>query len=216
MAALERSDLSVLGPINAYKSIIGLVFGMLLVHEIPTPLGIMGVLLIIVGSYFIIDRDEQSPRRNAFIRFFKERGVQLRFAALFLSATEAVFLKRALLASSPLTAFVFWCVLSLPIAAVVAWLLLRNRLPFEIVIFRQNWLTYAWLAFTTGVMQLSTLYAFGTLQVGYALALFQLSTLLTVILGHRYFQEQNIRKRLLGTLIMVGGAVIIVMFGRHD
>jgi len=216
VAALERSDLSVLGPINAYKSVVSLVLGIFLVHEIPTPLGIAGVLLIIVGSYFVIDRDEQLPRRNAFVQFFRERGVQLRFAALFLSATEAIFLKRALLASSPLTTFVFWCVLSLPMAAVVTWLLLRNRLPVEMAVFGQNWLTYVWLAFTTGVMQFSTLYTFGKLQVGYSLALFQLSTLLSVILGHRYFQEQNIRKRLLGTLIMVGGAVMIVLFGRHD
>lgn len=216
VAALQRSDLSVLGPINAYKSVVSLVLGIFLVDEIPTPLGIAGVLLIIAGSYFVIDRDEQSPRRNAFVQFFRERGVQLRFAALLLSATEAIFLKRALLASSPLTTFVFWCVLSLPIAAVIAWLLLRNRLPFEIAVFRQNWLTYVWLVVTMGVMQFSTLHTFGKLQVGYSLALFQLSTLLSVILGHRYFQEQNIRRRLLGTLIMVGGAVMIVLFGRHD
>ena len=50
--------------------------------------------------------------------------------------------------------------------------------------------------------------------MGYSLALFQLSTLVTVYLGHLYFAEGNIRRRLLGSLIMVTGAVLIVTFGR--
>lgn len=128
VAALRTSDLSVLGPINAYKSVISLVLGIFLVHEIPTPTGVMGVLLIVAGSYFVVDRDENQPRRNAFILFFQELGVQLRIAALGLSATEAIFLKRALIVSTPLTTFVVWCVLGLPIAALAAGLLLRGRL----------------------------------------------------------------------------------------
>jgi drug/metabolite transporter (DMT)-like permease len=213
VAALRTSDLSVLGPINAYKSVIGLVLGVFLVGELPTRLGVLGVLLILAGSYFVVDRDPNQPRRNAFVQFFRERGVQLRFAALGLSATEAVFLKRALLASSPGTAFVCWCVLGLPIAALATWLLLRSRVREQITIAQQNRGTYLWLALTTGVMQCTTLFTFGKLQVGYSLALFQLSTLLSVLLGYRYFQEQNIRKRLIGSLIMVAGAALIVVFG---
>ena len=78
VAALQTSDLSVLGPINAYKSVLGMVLGIALVHEIPTPMGAFGVLLILWGSYFVIDRDENSPRRNAFVQFFRERGIRLR------------------------------------------------------------------------------------------------------------------------------------------
>ena len=60
-----------------------------------------------------------------------------------------------------------------------------------------------WLTATTALMQLTTLITFGKLQVGYSLALFQLSALIGVYFGHRYFQERNIRRRLLGSLIMV-------------
>jgi drug/metabolite transporter (DMT)-like permease len=153
VAALRSSDLSVLGPINAYKSVLGLILGIFLVHEVPTPMGALGVLLILGGSYFVIDRDENSPRRNAFVQFFRERGVRLRFASLAFSATEAIFLKKALLASSPLTAFVFWCILGLPIAALASTLLIRERLRDEFTILRQNKATYLRLAITTGLMQ---------------------------------------------------------------
>lgn len=215
VAALKASDLSVLGPINAYKSVLSLGIGIVLLGEVPTSFGLLGVLLILAGSYFVIDR-EQTTRRSAFRRFFQERGIQLRLAALVLSATEAVFLKRALLASSPLAVFVLWCALGLVVAAFASLLMLRGCVRQQIGILRCNWATYLWLAGTTGLMQFATLVTFGKLQVGYSLALFQLSTLLSVFLGYRYFQERNIGKRLVGSLIVVVGAVLIIMFGKEN
>ena len=213
--ALKSSDLSVLGPLNAYKAMISLVLGVLLISEIPTAMGLGGVLLILAGSYLVMDREPDQPRRNAFVRFFRERGVQLRFAALGLAATEAVFLKKALLLASPLTTFVWWSILGLPLAGMAMLLLLRKETRKDIILFQHHWRTYLWLALTTGVMQLTTLLTFGKLQVGYSLALFQLSTLISVFLGCHCFQEGNIRRRLLGSLVMVAGATLIVVLGRR-
>src|SRR6516165_3034172 len=44
--ALQSTGLSVLGPINAYKSVISLLLGIFLLREIPAPMGLAGVLLI--------------------------------------------------------------------------------------------------------------------------------------------------------------------------
>lgn len=211
--ALKSADLSVLGPINAYKSIISLVLGIFLVGELPTPMGLAGVLLILAGSFFIVDRKEGEAHRNALLHFFRDRGIRYRFAALGLSATEAVFLKRAILFSTPTTTFVYWSILGLPIALVAVFFLMSDEVRQEVARFSKNASTYLWLAATTGMMQLATLLTFGKLQVGYSLALFQLSTLISVFLGYRYFQEGHIRKRLIGTAIMVAGAVLIVVFG---
>jgi uncharacterized membrane protein len=213
--ALASTGLSVLGPINAYKSVIGLVLGIFLIGEIPTPLGAAGVLLILAGSYFVVDRDAGQPRLHSFAAFFRERGIQFRFAALVLSATEAVFLKKALLLASPLAAFVFWSILGLPVAAAAIAVLPRRHLRNELVLLRRNLPTYLWLASATGTMQLTTLLTFGKLQVGYSLALFQLSTLISVFLGYRYFQEGQIPRRLLGSAIMAAGAILIVLLGHR-
>ena len=211
--AVKAVDLSVLGPINAYKSVIGLVLGIFLIGERPTAMGVAGTLLIIAGSYFVVDDPVDEPRRHAFVRFFRERGIQLRFAALGLSATEAVFLKKAILLSSPLTTFVLWSVLGLPIAGAAVVLLSRNTIDEEVSVLRRHSRTYLWLVVTTGLMQLSTVLTFDKLHVGYSLALFQMSTLISVFLGYQYFQERQIRKRLFGSVVMAAGAVLIVMFG---
>jgi drug/metabolite transporter (DMT)-like permease len=213
--ALRSTDLSILGPINAYKAVLSLVLAAVLIGEVPTAFGLLGVALIVVGSFLVIDREPGQPRSSAFRQFTREPGVQLRFAALICSATEAVFLKRALLVSSPITTFLIWVVVGLPVAAIAAALLLRGGIAAEMVHLRREWRTYLWLAVTTGLMQLTTLLTFGKLQVGYSLALFQLSTLITVYLGHRVFQERNIRRRLLGSSVMVIGAMLIVALGRR-
>ena len=205
--ALQSTGLSILGPINAYKSVISLLLGVFLIGEVPTPMGVLGVLLILTGSYFVVGRDMNQPHK---------RGIQLRFAALVLSATEAVVLKKAILLSNPLTTFVLWSILGFPVAAAAIALLLRQRLRTELALFGQNWNTYVWLAITTGLMQLATLFTFGKLQVGYSLALFQLSAPLSVLLGYHYFKESSIRKRLLGSVIMASGAALIVVQGMRD
>ena len=184
--ALRSTDLSVLGPINAYKAVLGLLLAVVLLGEVPTLFGLIGVALIVAGSYFVIDRVPGQAHGSAFRQFTREPGVQLRFAALICSATESIFLKRALLLSSPITAFLIWTVLCFAIAAMAA-VLLRRGVARRSDAPQERMAHYLWLAVTTGLMQLTTLVTFGKLQVGYSLALFQLSTLVTVYLGHRYF-----------------------------
>jgi uncharacterized membrane protein len=213
VAALRLTDLSILGPINAYKSIVSLLLGIFLLGEIPTVLGVAGIFLILVGSYFFIDRTMQGERPTA-RQLFQDRGVQFRLAALLFSATEAIFLKKALLLSSPLITFTFWCILGALMALIPGILMLKTGIQNDIGTFRQGTPIYLMLALTTGLMQLSTLYAFGVMQVGYSLALFQTSALLSVVFGYKFFREQNVLRRLVGASIMVVGAAFIVVFGK--
>lgn len=206
--ALKLSDLSVLGPINAYKAVVGAISAMILLHELPGPMGLSGMALIIAGSYFIVDGN---PQENAFVRFFKDKGIQFRFAALILSAIEAVFLKKALLLSSPLTTFAFWSVLGFGVSLVAVLVTSSKQIRHEFGVLRVNWISYLMLFVTTGLMQLCTIIVLEGFQVGYALALFQTSALISVVLGHKLFQEGHFAERLIGSMVMVAGAVLIIL-----
>ncbi len=59
---------------------------------------------------------------------------------------------------------------------------------------------------------MATNYSFAHMPVGYALALFQLSGIISVGLGYAFFNERNIRKKLFGTVIMIIGAALIILF----
>ena len=103
-----------------------------------------------------------------------------------------------------------WSILGLPIAALAIAALRRHEVRAQAALFGVQWRTYMALAATTGIMQLTTLFTFGRLQVGPSLALFQLSALVSVFLGYRYFQERHVGRRLLGAAVMVAGAALIV------
>lgn len=205
--ALQKGALSVLGPINAYKSIVGIIVGIFLLGEIPTIWGILGILLIIYGSYFVLDTTEE--------RFswalLKKKEIQFRIWAMVLTAIEAVFVKKVILASSTTTAFISWCWFG----AFFSFLLL---LVYRLNVKREmqkihftNLSTYALLIVCIGTMQFTTNYAFDHMSVGYALALFQLSIIVSVLLGHRIFKEADIRKKLIGAAIMIAGSVVIIL-----
>lgn len=208
--AVELSDLSVLGPINSYKAVVSLLPGMILLQEFPPLAALFGIVLIIAGSYFVLDRDPARPGRNLFVRFVSDRGVRYRLAALVISATEAVVLKKALLASSPFPTFAVWSVLGLVVAVPAVRLIDRSGFV-DVKSFRANRGRYLLLALTTGLMQYTTIVVFDGLQVASALALFQTSTLVSVLLGWRVFREKNILRRFVGSAVMVAGAILIVL-----
>ena len=61
-------------------------------------------------------------------------------------------------------------------------------------------------------MQYSTNYVFSKMNVSYALALFQLSTIFSLYLGANIFKEDNILKKTIATIIMLIGATILIFF----
>ena len=127
--ALQCGDLSVLGPINSYKSVVGIIVGIFLLGEIPNLWGTAEVHLV---------------------KEFKR--IKIRDIS-----------------------------------------------------------SYFYLVLCIGTMQYTTNYVFDHMEVGYALALFQLSTIVSIFLGYRIFKEENITKKLIGSVIMVAGSVMIIL-----
>jgi drug/metabolite transporter (DMT)-like permease len=205
--ALQHGDLSVLGPINSYKSVVGIIVGIFLLGEMPNTWGIAGMALIIYGSYYVLDTTED--------RFswalLKRKEIQYRIWAMVLTAIEAVFIKKVIIASSTVIAFISWCWFG----AIASFLLLlyygTNISSGKISITISDVKQYLFLVISIGTMQFTTNYVFDNLEVGYALSLFQLSTIVSIILGYKIFQEKSIRQKLLGSVIMIAGSVIIIL-----
>lgn len=223
VAALGRGELSILGPINAWKAVVGLIFGFFLLGEAPTFSALFGVFLIGVGSYFVLDA---SPERFSLRLLFANSAIRLRVAALILTALEAIFIKKIVLAAGPSTAFFLWSAtgalfstLSLGGAALIPLISTRFRqspqtaqTPPTPRFSARDALELAATAACVGTMQLSTNFAFERLDVGLALALFQLSAPLNVLLGWRLFRERGVVKKLLGATVAVLGAACVVLF----
>ncbi|MFN5252619.1 MAG: EamA family transporter [Chitinophagaceae bacterium] len=205
--ALEKGDLSVLGPINAYKSIVGMLFAFIIIREVPNIWGLMGMGFIIVGSYFVLDTTEEKFSWQ----LFKTPAIQYRLAALVLTGIQAVLDKKVIEHSNLEIAFAGWSIFGAGFSFVfILFTKVSIQKEFKNVD-RAILVKYFLLVLTVGLMLASTNYTLSHMPVGYALALFQLSILLSVVLGHRFFNELHLFKKLMGATIMVIGSALIIL-----
>ncbi|MDR3183378.1 MAG: DMT family transporter [Planctomycetaceae bacterium] len=211
--AVRSGELSVLGPINAYKSIVGIIFGIILLGEIPNVAGLLGVALIVGGSYYALDSGSATGHflRNILLR----SDVRDRIVSMIFSAIEAVFIKKIILYSDVQTAFVVWCWGG----AVFAFIFFPLWERHNEICLRSEWkrayaqfLCYAGLICSVGLTQGTTYYVFAHMPVGYALALFQLSAVLTVFYGWLFFYETKIYQKLAASVITILGSVLIILW----
>ena len=209
--SLQKGELSVLGPINSYKAVVSIILGIFLLQEIPNLWGLLGMAIIVYGSYFVLG----TAGEGFSWKFLKRPEIQYRIWAMILTAIEAVLLKKMILISSTTTAFISWCWFG-ALFSFILLLLYRLDIKEEIrKISLADLSQFGLLIICIGTMQLTTNYAFAHMPVGYALSLFQLSMVVSVLFGYRFFKEQEIQKKLIGSVLMIAGSVLIILFNNH-
>ena len=85
--SIHLGELSVLGPINSYKSIVGLIIAFILLKESPSLYAIAGIILIIFGSKLIFE----SEAEGFSFKLLKRKDIQLRILALILTGARVLF-----------------------------------------------------------------------------------------------------------------------------
>ncbi len=201
--ALQYGEMSILGPINSYKCLVGLLFGYIMLGEIPSIRGIIGTLLIIFGSWFIFD----TVKTDGFFKILFRKDIFLRFCALFFTGCEAVVLKKIILLSSPKESLILWCFSGFIFTLLLAILF---KVKIKKISKKDTFLTLL-IAVCLGIMQYSTNIVFEKINVGLSLALFQLSGIISILFGYFIFKENQLRKKLLGTIIMIVGSCLILL-----
>jgi hypothetical protein len=207
--SVRLTDLSLIGPLNAYKPIVAMLLG-LAIGEVPDAMGLAGIGIIFGGSLFLSPGGERAGIR-AFAALARDRGVQLRTLSLGMTALSAVILKAALAAASPAQVFIAWALVNTPVAA-GAWLLFgRERPAAAWSHLRTHAGALLLVALLFLLMQYFTLQVFARMHVAYALSIFQLSALLNVFFGYRVFHEQHTLQRAIGSAVMIVGAAILIL-----
>ena len=136
------------------------------------------------------------------------KDIILRFCALFFTGCEAVVLKKIILLSSVGECFMLWCLSGLVFTLVLATVF---RVKFAVLPRKDLSETFL-IALNLGLMQYSTNIVFRYLNVGLSLALFQLSSVITVLAGYYIFREGSLLKKLAGTFVMIFGSCLILLF----
>ncbi|MDP2153025.1 MAG: EamA family transporter [Methylotenera sp.] len=92
--SLSKTDLSVFGPLNAYKVVVSMLLAMLFLNEMPSVQGFLGVLIIIVGSFFLMP-PVLTHQASRVMSLFADKGVRARFLSIILFSIGTIFLKKS-------------------------------------------------------------------------------------------------------------------------
>ena len=195
--ALSLGEMSVLGPVNSYKSVIGLIFAFVFLGEAPQLRAFFGFLVIILASFLFLDEKGN---------FLLNKSVLLRFFALLCTGIEASILKKIIILSNPLTCLYFWALSSLLFSFISLIFVRKIKLNLK-----SNALNCFIIAALLLLMQFSTNYVFKFLDVGLSLALFQLQSIVSLFIGFHFFHEKGILKKSIGCILMLFGSFLILI-----
>jgi drug/metabolite transporter (DMT)-like permease len=207
-AALRRTDLSVFGPLNAFRPVFALGVAWVLLGERPAPAGWLGVAILVVGAGWLLRGADPAAPPGA--RRTDWPALAWRFGGLALSTVSAAFQKQAL-GLGPLPATLGVWILS---GAAGLWLgrrLLREPAGPDLPPAAARELA-GHAAVFLGMQALTLLVFRGTLLT-YAFAFFQLAMGLQVLLGHWWLGEPHPGRRLAACGLMGLGALVILRAG---
>ena len=207
MKALKYSELSISVPMLAFTPLFLLITSPIILGEFPSILGLIGILLIITGSYVLHIRQWKEGYLEPFKCLLKEKGPKMMLVVAFIWSITANFDKVGLINSSP----IFWIVaINFFIAVFTLPLMLikyqKNARSSNLE--KKNLILMGFLSASTSIFQM---YAISLTLVSYVIAVKRTSGVLGVLWGKLIFKEKRIKEKLIGATIMVMGVFIILI-----
>ncbi|MBI2134118.1 EamA family transporter [Candidatus Woesearchaeota archaeon] len=203
--ALKASDISATVPMLAFTPIFLLVTSPLILNEAPTILGMAGIFLIVLGSYFI----NLSERRKSFLApikaLFTEKGPRLMLIVALIWSITSNIDKIGVQNSSP----AFWALtVNSVIAGYLTIYLVKTK---KIAQTAKEYKTLLPIGALSSFSMLFQMIAISMSLVSYVISIKRTSIIISVIGGYFIFKERMIKERIAAAIIMSAGAVIIAM-----
>ncbi|MBN1456286.1 MAG: DMT family transporter [Sedimentisphaerales bacterium] len=205
--AIASGELAKTFPLVAFTPIFATVTSFFILGELPSVLGLAGILLIVCGAYLLRAESLRVGVFEPIKLLLKEKGQRHMLIAAFLFSFMAVFFKKAILNSSPFFAFSTTQLLSTLLLTVL--FIKKKKIG---VLLRNTVANFNMLFILSIVSFFSGLTLFGAFQFGlaaYVVSVKRISILFTVILGYVFFKEKHLVRSLIIGSIMVLGVFLI-------
>ncbi|UCF88210.1 MAG: EamA family transporter [bacterium] len=204
----RSGDLSVIYPLTTMAPALVPLWGALFLGERLVWAGFAGIGLIILGAYVI---QFQSVSLSAVLDPFKrfDRSVAFALGAAFFYSVGAAFDKAGISHTDALT----WSYLLIVVMAVVESALAAGTGMGYWSFTKAHWRSALGMAFILLASILTYRYGLKVTEVSYATSVRQVNALFGVLMGIFFFRERLGGLRMAAAVVMVGGVVIIKIFG---
>jgi len=209
--ALKLSPLSLTLPFLSLTPLFLIIVPYLILGESISLQGVIGVLLIVAGSYTLNISDFKKGIFAPFIAITRERGSLYMVIVAIVYSFTATLAKKIVGHSSPVFAsLVYYIALYLCLTPIV---LYKNR---EVLRDRKAFKGAISAVLPAGIFDaiamLTNMVGFSLTKVAYLISVKRLSLLIGVYFGYLFFKESGIRERSLGSVLMLAGFALIVLY----
>ena len=210
MKALKVSPLSLTVPFLAFTPGFIILTGWIILGEEISPGGFCGIILIIVGAYFLNLSKTRYGLLDPLKAIFREPGSRLMLLVSFIYAFTSTIGKLAIIHSNP---YFFGITYNIALA-----MLMTLFLPAAAIAEPgKNLVRRPIIGLILGALVATTIFshmlAISMTNVAYMISLKRTSILFGVLYGALWFKEEKIAERLTGAIIMISGVFIIGWFG---
>jgi len=226
--ALSITDLSLCIPILAFTPIFLILTSFIILGEIPSLAGIIGILLVAAGAFLLTQtsgRGQSASLVTPLLTLRHDPGVRLMLFVAFLYSLSVNYDKEVVINSSPLFGSALTLFLLGMVFLFIAVLTGRMRMPAA----RDSpdpgpiqtgprypyspVLIYGAVGMMLAVEGISINTAYTMAIVPYVITIKRLSIFFSVLFGGLFLHEQHIRGRMFGALVMISGVVVIGLWG---
>ena len=205
--ALKEGEASLVAPLFVLSPAFTLLVSSVMLREIPAPVPLVGVGLVIVGAYLLALpswREALAPLRAV----VHQRALWPALGASLLWGLTPVFEKTAIQHTFPEnpTAAAFGALLAL---ALMLFPIMRWRAHHPVAQIRARMRGFVALGVIGGTAPLLGYAAFSLGLVGYVSALFKMSSVFALLWAYLFLREKDVPRRLPGAAIMMIGAILI-------
>lgn len=202
--ALQISPLSLTYPFLAFSPVFLIFTGFVFLGEMPNIWGISGIILTTAGAY-VLNLGGAGGFFAPVRAVVREKGSLIMLGVSFMWSFAATFDKVALLESSPYF-FLFTFNAGFLIFYIPFLKKVNPRYKKEV---KKYFMPLLILGTFAGASVLFQMIALQTAYVSYVIAIKRSGMIITLIFGWIFFSEEVDRYRILGTLMMVAGVVLI-------
>jgi uncharacterized membrane protein len=207
--SLRSSQMGKSIPLLSFTPVFLLLTSFIIVGEKPNLLGVLGILIIVFGSYCLRAERNQKSLMQPFKLILDDKGSRYILFTAFLFSFTGPFLKKSVLNSSPY----FTIVVAFNLSLLILFLfhVLTGGKTREIIPKRKSIKKVLLLGGCLFMISLTFNLAVKTGLVPYVVSIKRMSILFNVLLGFFIFKEKNIIKNLRAAFIMVLGAFLIAL-----
>lgn len=204
--SISLEDVSLVAPLYNFNVFFLVILTSVFLNEKVTFIKILGLSLLVYGSSFLTRRENIL---ESFKALFKNKGAKyMVLSSLLIAIGRTIDGSSAKMGVSSIFYSFF---LYLFITVILFFILLFSRKFYEVGILLKNKLLFSSLAgLTNAYSYLLLLIAFRNIDISIAEPSTMLGTIITIIIS-KYFFKENIKYRLIGTIIMIIGAYLIFL-----